>query len=545
MTSFASPWFFGPYGQQLRILAEELLKKDYEVYYLILDTELSVGIHDYNKIRDLDTSKNNVIIDEDIWHNVKFLGGIKQINYASTNYILSNNFNEIFDTYKINCMIMCMDINKLVFDNPFSFKSIIWYPNHFTPIENTNKLKLGQFHYIASLCPTDQKLLQTTFPEKRIEYIPHIIELDRVKKDRSTIRKMYNISDDKFVILINSGNYDFQNRKSLDTSIFACEQFMKNKENVVLFIHTYNLKILDDTNNHLSIDGMLRLEELLGYTSIPNEQIIIHEKLVPYDDILDIMEMSDVLLQGSKSEGFGMPIIESQLLGVPVITTKFGAMCDNTFYGISVPYYQKCYDNLSAGIWVTPDINGMSEALEKVYIGDIKDTSEYAIKKIGEIMSREYIVNKFIGLIEEEFTPLVIPNKNILTIINYDECLNKFRINHNIIDKLDYDMIKSEWVIINNGLIIEEESLANLLSTVSHEELIFLKTNYGEMVYPTVEDIQNQNIIIDKMIFCIKTKYLKFMDKDMDQKYINYILFKTFASKLKTSLYETVLCTNK
>ncbi len=69
----------------------------------------------------------------------------------------------------------------------------------------------------------------------------------------------------------------------------------------------------------------------------------------------------------------------------------------------------------------------MSKALEKVYIGDIKDTSEYAIKKIGEIMSREYIVNKFIGLIEEEFTPLVIPNKNILTIINYDECLNKFR----------------------------------------------------------------------------------------------------------------------
>ncbi len=106
-------------------------------------------------------------------------------------------------------------------------------------------------------------------------------------------------------------------------------------------------------------------------------------------------------------------------------------------------------------------------------------------------------------------------------------------------------MIKSEWVIINNGLIIEEESLSNLLSTVSHEELIFLKTNYGEMVYPTVEDIQNQNIIIDKMIFCIKTKYLKFMDKVMDQKYINYILFKTFASKLKTSLYETVLCTNK
>ena len=28
LTSFAAPWFFGPYGQQLRILAEELYSLD-------------------------------------------------------------------------------------------------------------------------------------------------------------------------------------------------------------------------------------------------------------------------------------------------------------------------------------------------------------------------------------------------------------------------------------------------------------------------------------------------------------------------------------
>ena len=42
----------------------------------------------------------------------------------------------------------------------------------------------------------------------------------------------WDIDNNKFIVLINSGNYDFQNRKSLDTSIFACDKFMKNKKDV-------------------------------------------------------------------------------------------------------------------------------------------------------------------------------------------------------------------------------------------------------------------------------------------------------------------------
>ena len=34
------------------------------------------------------------------------------------------------------------------------------------------------------------------------------------------------------------------------------------------------------------------------------------------------------MLQPSKTEGFGMPVLEAQLLGTPVITTRFGAMAD-------------------------------------------------------------------------------------------------------------------------------------------------------------------------------------------------------------------------
>ena len=45
-----------------------------------------------------------------------------------------------------------------------------------------------------------------------------------------------------------------------------------------------------------------------------------------YANSLELQSMADVLLIPSKVEGFGMPILESQLLGTPVVSTKLTAM---------------------------------------------------------------------------------------------------------------------------------------------------------------------------------------------------------------------------
>lgn len=97
LTSFAPPWFFGPYGQQLRILAEELYNRKYEVYFLILNIEIPNGVYNYSTIRSLDKNKNNLPIDESIWNNINFLGGITKLNEC----ILSSNFNKILNTPRL------------------------------------------------------------------------------------------------------------------------------------------------------------------------------------------------------------------------------------------------------------------------------------------------------------------------------------------------------------------------------------------------------------------------------------------------------------
>ena len=250
--------------------------------------------------------------------------------------------------------------------------------------------------------------------------------------------------------------------------------------------------------------------------------------------------MSDVLLQASKSEGFGIPIVESQLLGVPVITTKFGAMKDNTFYGISVPYYQKCYDNLSSGIWVTPDTKGIAKALEDIYNKNFDNNKDSAIAKIKSLMSKEVVTKKFIKLIEEEYIIKKSEDKDILTVIKYDS--DNFFIDGKSYDELNTSLINSEWVFIYKDLIFSKDDIANILSGFHNNDIIFLKVKYRDKYYPTIEDINNGNIIADKMIFCIKTKYLNFIDKSIKGKYINKALFVNFAPNVKTAIAENILC---
>lgn len=91
-------------------------------------------------------------------------------------------------------------------------------------------------------------------------------------------------------------------------------------------------------------------------------------------------------------------------------------------------------------------------------------------------------------------------------------------------------------------MIVSEKEITNILTGFNTDDIIFFKTRYLDRIYLTLEDIINLNIIIDKINFCIKTKYLKFIDKNINSNYINKALFIKFASKVKTSLAEPVFC---
>jgi len=395
-----------------------------------------------------------------------------------------------------------MDLTRIITDTFFSCKSFAWYPNHFNPINEFNKNKLKAFSHIVSLSPSDTELLKDTMHNKEIVFILHIIELNYMFKGKQFLREKYNVPKDAFVVLINAGNYDYQNRKSFDTSIFAFEKLVEKIPNSFLYIRTFNISNITDTKYKNTKDFM-DIRDIMKYVNISSDQYIIEEKIRIYNEILEIMEMSDVLLQGSKSEGFGVPVLEAQVLGVPVVTNKFGAMGDYTFYGISVPPLQKSYDNVGKGIWSIPNVDGLAQALEDIYNKNFPNNAEYARNKINEMMSSKTVLSKFINIINNpNINNPNINNSNINNSNINNPDINNSNINNSNINNPDINNLDINNLDINNLDVINN----NIQFSI---DLPNTTNQYTIIEYNT----QNNNFNID-----YKNLYLPFIEKSIDKK---------------------------
>ena len=190
----------------------------------------------------------------------------------------------------------------------------------------------------------------------------------------------------------------------------------------------------------------------------------------------------------------------------------------------------------------------MCDALNKIYSGEFESNNEYAIKKISELMSREAVKNKFMEIIMEEFekgeggASEEKNSKSLLTVANYNKKTNKFDINGNIYGRLKVKNIKSEWLIINNGFNFSRKIVEDLIEKNDGNEIILLRTKYDDSIYPTIEDINNARIDINRMNYCIKSKYLSGIKSNVKNSDIKNVLFVKFMNKLKVALSDNIVC---
>jgi glycosyltransferase involved in cell wall biosynthesis len=74
----------------------------------------------------------------------------------------------------------------------------------------------------------------------------------------------------------------------------------------------------------------------------------------------------DVLMNASSGEGFGVPIIEAQACGVPVLTHNATSMTELTFYGYSAKSNKKLKKNIiNYGYRYMPSVEDMVKGLSK------------------------------------------------------------------------------------------------------------------------------------------------------------------------------------
>lgn len=258
---------------------------------------------------------------------------------------------------------------------------IAWTPIDGEPLAPANEMRLNGCPYVVTETDWALDLCYDAGLAQSI-HIPHGINEKFVPADnRAALRQELGISEDTFVVLMVAANKGFPSRKSYPEAIAAFKQFSDQNPNALLYLHTEL-----NAPNGLDLEDVLRVAGL-DKSKVKSTDQNAYAMGMDDDFVVTLYQVADVLLNPAKGEGFGLPIVEAQACGCPVITTNFSSMPELTEFGIAVPYLQKEYNPI--GMYhVTVDIEEIAAALWE--IKDITEINDGVRKLVSQSMHSKY-----------------------------------------------------------------------------------------------------------------------------------------------------------
>lgn len=206
-----------------------------------------------------------------------------------------------------------------------------WVPvDHFpTPLslyawlEQHNAIAMSQFGF-QCLRDTSEgfgKAGGRAFP---VTFAPHAVD-DVFRPVDSAFREQIDVPADAYLVGIVAANYGTRvyDRKGFTDMAAAMSRLMDLHPDVYLYVHT-----LIETH-----DG-INLQTLFDFKGIPKDrlrwadQYALKKAAVSDEQMAHIYSSFDVLLGTSRGEGFGLPGIEAQACGVPVILSNWTAQAE-------------------------------------------------------------------------------------------------------------------------------------------------------------------------------------------------------------------------
>lgn len=196
-------------------------------------------------------------------------------------------------------------------------------------------------------------------------YIPHGVDCSVFKpKERDECRRRLRLDDGAFIIAMVGANQGVPARKGFPEAFRAFKVFHDAHSDALLYLHT--------TQNQSR--GGINLERLMwSIDEFPKEAVRFVSQYhyavgMPAEYLSDLYNAADVLLQCSYNEGFGLPLIEAQACGCPVLATNNTSMPELVFSGALIDVIQEFYSPLDLGGWVgIPSIPSIIEKLEWAY----------------------------------------------------------------------------------------------------------------------------------------------------------------------------------
>lgn len=193
-------------------------------------------------------------------------------------------------------------------------------------------------------------------------YVPHAIETSIFKPTVSRVRAGLGVPDDAFLVGINAANKgNHPPRKSWGEMFEALGVLMRARPDVYLYLHT-------DLDGHQGVN-LRALQYAAGLD--PDRvktapQYHYRAGAITQPMLAELYSACDVLLATSMGEGFGIPVIEAQACGVPVIVSDFTAQPELVGAGWTVPV-QRYWDDAHLSYFGMPLVAEILDRLEQAY----------------------------------------------------------------------------------------------------------------------------------------------------------------------------------
>jgi len=332
-------------------------------------------------------------------------------------------------------------------------KWIPWFPIDSEPASKINLDKVAKAYKRIVISKHGAKMMDAVGMD--YTYIPHGVDTNKFyPMDMNKAREYCKLPKDIFIVGMVAANKGFPPRKAFAENIAGFMAFKKNHKDALLYIHSTDGSKGEGFNIH-------EYCKLLGLKV--GEDYMLTNQYQMYlglgDEQMNALYNSfDVHLLCSKGEGFGIPILEAQAAGCPVIVGDWTSMGELCFSGWKLDKLTEARPEFTqyGAFWFVPNIEAIADRLEKAY--EVKGNIEYRnrARKGALRYDADKLVEKYwIPFLDEIYADLHNPDKHIhqwatVGLFNADKtislpcigCDDELKGNEVIKDGFKYDLVK-------------------------------------------------------------------------------------------------------
>lgn len=240
-----------------------------------------------------------------------------------------------------------------------------WFPVDMEPLPPPVKRKVEQAFCRIVFSRFGQRMCEEAGLE--VEYVPHSVDtVTFCPQDRRESREKLGWPQDAFIVGMVAANKGTPSRKAFTQQIEAFARLHRRHPDTILYLHTTKAE-----RGELDGVNLPELCEYLGLRVGTDVRFADQYRLViayTEQEMAVIYSAMDVLTSVSMGEGFGIPIVEAQACGTPVVVGDWTSMGELCFAGWKVPREEAdaWWTPLAAYQWV-PRIAAVEACLEEAY----------------------------------------------------------------------------------------------------------------------------------------------------------------------------------